>query len=342
MKRYGWLISLALLGACGGGGGGDEGSAAPPGATAPLEWRATASSEWPHSAAAAAGLSEAQLDQAFKAGRELPGLYGLLLPRRGALVGEACFNGKGADDLLQLRSVTKTVMATLIGMAIAEGTIASVDQPIADYLAADDGALLADKPGLRISEWVEDDSLLRQQFLHQALPRSGGRPDPAHCGPGFFGYRALVDDPVKKAEDGRPHIDLAMHQHRQLLGPPAANLALEGSIVGRAWAAPDHGHIDEEQSLVAHDVGLGRQGVANRRRGQIEHGDYALLLQGGKPLGRGLARGKPAFIEAYQIWGWFDRAIGPARAGQAGCQQAGNQQGAAFGHGRLSTALPNV
>lgn len=150
MKRYAWLISLALLGACGGGSG--EGGAAPPVATAPLEWRATASSEWPHSSAAAAGLSEAQLDQAFQAGRELPGLYGMLLLRGGALVGEAYYNGKGADDLLQLRSVTKTVMATLIGMAIAEGTIASIDQPIADYLAADYGVLLTNKPGLRIRD----------------------------------------------------------------------------------------------------------------------------------------------------------------------------------------------
>jgi CubicO group peptidase (beta-lactamase class C family) len=75
-------------------------------------------------------------------------LHGVVVERRGVLVAERYFTGKdktvgallsdtvtfNAKTLHDVRSISKSVVSLLIGIAIADGKIASLDTPIADVL----------------------------------------------------------------------------------------------------------------------------------------------------------------------------------------------------------------
>lgn len=75
-----------------------------------------------------------KLAMAFDKAAETEGLESLLVSRNGVLVGEAYFHDQGPARLVHVRSVTKSVMALLIGIAIEQGAIASVEQPLSVLL----------------------------------------------------------------------------------------------------------------------------------------------------------------------------------------------------------------
>jgi CubicO group peptidase (beta-lactamase class C family) len=103
-------------------------------------------------------------------------IHSLLVLKKGTLVVEEYFPGTsdsgasvdyGRDTLHTLRSVTKSVNAILIGIAIDQGLIASVDEPIATYfpeyadIFADPGKrairlrdMLSMTAGLQWDEWT--------------------------------------------------------------------------------------------------------------------------------------------------------------------------------------------
>jgi len=64
----------------------------------------------------------------------------LLVVKDGRLVVEEYFGAGGPDDLHDVRSVTKSVLSALTGVALARGDIRSLDDPISDYL----GSILPD------------------------------------------------------------------------------------------------------------------------------------------------------------------------------------------------------
>lgn len=151
-KKYGLLLlSFSLLFGCGGGGTGSIAAPAPVSEqSTSVNWQPTAGSDWQVSTAAAEGLNSTLLDQAYQAGRTENGLYAVLVAKRGLLIGEAYYGNKTANDLLHLRSVTKTLVSTLIGIAIAERKIQSLDQPIRDFLRQDYGSLLNNKSDITL------------------------------------------------------------------------------------------------------------------------------------------------------------------------------------------------
>jgi CubicO group peptidase (beta-lactamase class C family) len=61
-------------------------------------------------------------------------LKGIVILRHGKLVAESYFNGDGANTLHDIRSATKSITASLMGIAIQQHLIHSVDDSIADYL----------------------------------------------------------------------------------------------------------------------------------------------------------------------------------------------------------------
>ncbi len=61
-------------------------------------------------------------------------MHSVLLVKNGQLIIEEYFNGYSADQSHDLRSTTKSIRSILMGIAIDEGFIASVDDPIAKYL----------------------------------------------------------------------------------------------------------------------------------------------------------------------------------------------------------------
>jgi CubicO group peptidase (beta-lactamase class C family) len=60
-------------------------------------------------------------------------IHSLLIVRRGLLVLEEYFNGAAADRLHTLQSVSKSVTSALIGIAIDEGALSSVDELVVDF-----------------------------------------------------------------------------------------------------------------------------------------------------------------------------------------------------------------
>jgi CubicO group peptidase (beta-lactamase class C family) len=62
------------------------------------------------------------------------GTVALIVLRRGELVYERYFNGFARDSIGTSFSVAKSVVSTLVGVAIAEGRIQSVDDPVTTYL----------------------------------------------------------------------------------------------------------------------------------------------------------------------------------------------------------------
>lgn len=65
---------------------------------------------------------------------KLKRLTSLLIFRNGKLVREEYYNGFKKDSLHDVRSVTKSVVALLVGVALEKGFFKSVQDPIGDYL----------------------------------------------------------------------------------------------------------------------------------------------------------------------------------------------------------------
>jgi CubicO group peptidase (beta-lactamase class C family) len=60
-------------------------------------------------------------------------IHSLIVVRRGRLVLEEYFHGFGRDDLHEIQSCTKSVVSLLVGIAVDQGKIASLDTPVFDY-----------------------------------------------------------------------------------------------------------------------------------------------------------------------------------------------------------------
>jgi CubicO group peptidase (beta-lactamase class C family) len=165
-----------------------------------------------------------------------------LIARGDTLVYEGYFNGAGHDSVQTSMSVAKSILGTLVGIAVGEGRIGSVDDPITRYvpeLAERDRRfgritlrhLLAMRSGLRYEEdggpWGDDTAtyyapdlrslaLTRTEVMEapgapvplQQLQPAAGRP-----GPGAGGRHAGGQLP------GAPAVGAAGHGGRRLLEP---------------------------------------------------------------------------------------------------------------------------
>jgi CubicO group peptidase (beta-lactamase class C family) len=90
---------------------------------------------WPVGDAQAAGVAPAALEQAVDAiARGDAGLLkSFLVARGGTLILEEYFHGYGPQDLVPIRSCTKSISSLLVGLAIQEGLISGVDVPLLDF-----------------------------------------------------------------------------------------------------------------------------------------------------------------------------------------------------------------
>jgi CubicO group peptidase (beta-lactamase class C family) len=81
------------------------------------------------------GIDADRLEQAYVSAARSDRVNSLLVERHGVLVAEAYFRGFRPDSLNTVWSVTKSFNSALIGIAIDQGFIESVDQPISDFLS---------------------------------------------------------------------------------------------------------------------------------------------------------------------------------------------------------------
>ena len=145
------------------------------------------------SQSAAAKLDKATIDTIMEAANGFPSLHALIISRHGDLELEHVFRGPAADRPVNVKSVSKTIIATLIGIAIDRRVFEGLDQPIAPMLAdklprdADPrlqavtiGNLLSMQSGLdrtsgpNYGRWVGSNDWVRYALSREFVDEPGG------------------------------------------------------------------------------------------------------------------------------------------------------------------------
>jgi CubicO group peptidase (beta-lactamase class C family) len=88
---------------------------------------------WPVSTPEAQGLDRQTLATGYAAAAQLPYTYSLLVIRNGYLIGEQYFNGDSRGTANDVRSVSKSVLSTLVGIALNKEILDSLNQRVLDF-----------------------------------------------------------------------------------------------------------------------------------------------------------------------------------------------------------------
>lgn len=183
MKKLFPLGALCLLlQACGGG------------ATPPVKVDPDPQDAWTLVAPAETGMDGARLDQAAASLPANHGLASMLVLRHGRPVFEKYWNGYDKDTLHDLRSATKSITSLMVGVAIDQGMLGGVDEPIATHLAGPYPAAPALKAGIRLSDLLTMRSGLACNDFDGASP---GKEEKMYDAPDWV--RFFLDLPVKSA-----------------------------------------------------------------------------------------------------------------------------------------------
>jgi len=81
-----------------------------------------------------ASAAPTAFDDAFTLAREIEQLNSLLVAVDGRIIEARAFRGPDIDTPVNVKSVSKTLLSTLTGAALARGEIPSLDTPVAPYL----------------------------------------------------------------------------------------------------------------------------------------------------------------------------------------------------------------
>ena len=119
--------------------------------------------DWKVSTPEEQGLDPILLARLYYEAAELETLYGLLVIRNGYLIGEKYFNGASVDHAKGRASATKSFTSALVGIALEQGCIQSLDQKILDFFPEFAGEIR--------------DPRKKQITIRQLLQMRGGYPD---------------------------------------------------------------------------------------------------------------------------------------------------------------------
>jgi CubicO group peptidase (beta-lactamase class C family) len=89
--------------------------------------------DWPVSTPEEQGLDSRLVAEMYLNAAELETLYSLLVIKNGYLVAEDYFNEGSVDQKDRLQSVTKSYTSALVGIALEQGCLSSVDQKMLDF-----------------------------------------------------------------------------------------------------------------------------------------------------------------------------------------------------------------
>lgn len=234
MRQIIVILLTVFVAACGGSSGYDTTGNPPltvPPSASPVIGFLPKSEELMHADAESVGLNVSQLTGSFLMAESQPGLRSLLVIKNQKLVAEQYFNGAVADDLLHLRSVTKTVTAAILGIAIEEGIINGLDNTIGEYLQQDYPWLDEQKSAITIAQlltmssgflWDEDDGSEFDEWINAEDPVAHLLERPLSEAPGTrFNYNSagvhLIAVILDKAMDGES-AEFAMARFFQPLG----------------------------------------------------------------------------------------------------------------------------
>ena len=129
---------------------------------------------WKNSLPEEQGVDPTGLNDAVELGREMD-LHSFLVIRHGFIISETYFNGFDSEKLHDQYSVTKSFTATLMGIAIDEKLIPSIDEPVTDALPQTDPLNKdANKAAMKLRDlltmtsgldWIEGDPTYRAMYF---------------------------------------------------------------------------------------------------------------------------------------------------------------------------------
>jgi CubicO group peptidase (beta-lactamase class C family) len=97
--------------------------------------------DWELSTPAEQGLDPTLVAEMYHDAAELETLYSLLVVKNGYLVAEKYFNEGSVDQKDRLQSVTKSFTSAMVGIALEQGCLSSVDQKLLDFFPELDGKI---------------------------------------------------------------------------------------------------------------------------------------------------------------------------------------------------------
>ncbi len=109
------------------------------------------SAEWETASAESQNIDATQLSAAYDQAAQIDRLTSLVVVRNGYLIEEEYYEGRLPGDLHDVRSVTKSLTSSLIGIAIREGELQNTSQTIGDFLTASENHS-AEKLGITIEQ----------------------------------------------------------------------------------------------------------------------------------------------------------------------------------------------
>ena len=99
-------------------------------------------------------LDSAAIDRAFARADSLPRMRSLIVQWKGNIVREAYYNGAAASRRTNIKSASKSIISALVGIAIEQGHIKSIEQPISELLPAETRALDSLKRSITVGDLV--------------------------------------------------------------------------------------------------------------------------------------------------------------------------------------------
>ena len=140
------------------------------------------------------GLDPELLEEALARAASLPRLYNMIIARHGEIEVERHFRGPGPTASANVKSVSKSLLSALVGIAVAEGYLEGLDQPIMpsfrDYLPEEPEAarsritlrhLLTMQSGLESTSfnnygrWVTSSNWVRYALTRPMIDEPGER-----------------------------------------------------------------------------------------------------------------------------------------------------------------------
>ena len=98
-----------------------------------VEYRPLPGDDWVVSTPEEQGLDAELIDELYENAAELETLYGLLVIKDGSLIAEQYFNGGAVDGKTLIQSASKSYISALVGIAIEQGCLSSIDQKMIEF-----------------------------------------------------------------------------------------------------------------------------------------------------------------------------------------------------------------
>lgn len=138
-----------------------------------------------------AAIDPRALEPALAAARALGQLNALIVSKDGVPVVETVFRGPPLDRAVNVKSVSKTILATLVGIAIDKGHLAGVDQTVAPLL----GNRVPDDADPRVATITVGHLLSMRSGLRSTSGRNYGRWTASRDWVAFALAEPFEDDP---------------------------------------------------------------------------------------------------------------------------------------------------